>query len=90
MTSEVARPRGADEVRVALTDAAARLLGQRSPGRISGRDLAGEAGVNYGLIHYYFGSKDEGLRAASPSERPTRRVASGAIIVERTGYLLAP
>ena len=58
-------------MRVALTDAAARLLGQRSPGRISGRDLAREAGVNYGLIHHYFGSKQallqEGLASLAGS-----------------------
>lgn len=30
----------------------------RSPRQVSGRELAQVAGVNYGLIHHYFGTKD--------------------------------
>ena len=30
----------------------------RSPRQVSGRELAQHAGVNYGLIHHYFGTKD--------------------------------
>ncbi len=56
------RPRGAVEVREALVAAAARLLGDSAPGQISGRRLAEEAGVNYGLIHHYFGGKEAVLR----------------------------
>jgi len=55
-------PRGSDEVREALVAAAARLLGDAPPERISGRRLAAEAGVNYGLIHHYFGGKEAVLR----------------------------
>ncbi len=40
-----------------------RLLPERAPSTISGRELAAEAGVNYGLVHHYFGTKDEVLRA---------------------------
>ena len=39
-----------------LMDAAIRLMSRRQPSTISGRDLAAEAGVNYGLVHYYFDS----------------------------------
>ncbi len=49
--------------RDALIDAAKQLLTLRAPGAIVGRDLADEAGVNYGLIHHYFGGKDAALRA---------------------------
>ncbi len=56
------RPRGAVEVREALVAAAARLLGTSAPERISGRRLAEEAGVNYGLVHHYFGGKEAVLR----------------------------
>lgn len=42
--------------RDALIDAAIVLMSRRSPSTISGRDLAAEAGVNYGLVHYYFES----------------------------------
>jgi len=45
-----------------LVVAAARLLGEAPPERISGRRLAEEAGVNYGLVHHYFGGKDAVLR----------------------------
>ena len=45
-----------------LVDAGALLLEDRAPSAISGRQLAGVAGVNYGLIHHYFGTKDEVLR----------------------------
>jgi AcrR family transcriptional regulator len=47
-----------------LIAAGAALLADRAPSAISGRELARAAGVNYGLIHHYFGSKDEVLRQA--------------------------
>lgn len=50
--------RGPDAVRKSLVDAAVQLMAMRSPRQISGRELAKHAGVNYGLIHHYFGSKD--------------------------------
>jgi len=52
------RPRGADEVR-----AAGELLGSKAPHDISGREIAERAGVNYGLIHHYFGGKDALVRS---------------------------
>ena len=79
--------------RQALLDAALRLLADRTPSEISGRDLAGEAGVNYGLVHYYFGSKDDVLRAASTQhmerlvetvmEGGTRAVPADAVMGDR-------
>ncbi len=52
--------RGAKE---RLVDAAKRLLPDRAPSAITGRDLAAEAGVNYGLVHHHFGGKDGALAA---------------------------
>ena len=49
--------------RDALVEAAKRLLTDRAPSAIAGRDLADEADVNYGLVHHYFGGKDGALRA---------------------------
>lgn len=46
------------DVETKLIEAATELLAERSPRRISGRELAQHAGVNYGQIHHYFGSKD--------------------------------
>jgi AcrR family transcriptional regulator len=56
--------RGRAAVEASLVRAAAVLLADREPSAISGRLLAKEAGVNYGLIHHYFGSKDDVLRRA--------------------------
>jgi len=50
--------RGRKAVSDRLLAAAVELMSDRSPQEISGRELASAAGVNYGLIHHYFGSKD--------------------------------
>jgi AcrR family transcriptional regulator len=42
----------------ALLDAAERLLVDVGHARITTRRLAEEAGVNHGLVHYYFGSNE--------------------------------
>ena len=43
----------------AILDAAERLLVEVGHARITTRALASEAGVNNGLVHYYFGSMEE-------------------------------
>ena len=65
--------------RQALLDATLRLTAQRPPSSISGRELAEEAGVNYGLLHYHFGTKDDLVRAAwqQHSERLVEEVMAG-------------
>jgi TetR/AcrR family transcriptional regulator len=45
----------------ALLDAAERLLVEVGHGGITTRRLAQEAGLNHGLVHYYFGSVDNVL-----------------------------
>jgi AcrR family transcriptional regulator len=55
----VSAPRGRDEVRSAVLDAAAALFAQHGPSRTSTRDIAQAAGVNRGLLHRHFGSKEE-------------------------------
>src|SRR3954453_18842117 len=45
----------------AFLDAAERLLIEVGHAGITTRRLANEAGLNHGLVHYYFGSLDEGL-----------------------------
>ncbi len=54
------KPRGRDSVRAALIQTGARLLAERGKAGISVREVAREAGVNHGLVHRHFGSK-EGL-----------------------------
>jgi AcrR family transcriptional regulator len=56
----------------AFLDAAERLLVEVGHAGITTRRLAGEAGLNQGLVHYYFGSLDEVLLQAL--ERFTRRL----------------
>jgi TetR/AcrR family transcriptional regulator len=56
----------------ALLDAAERLLVDVGHAGITTRRLAEEAGVNHGLVHYYFGS-NENLRARA-LERFTERL----------------
>ena len=41
-----------------------RLLPDRPPSTITGRELAAEAGVNYGLVHHYFGGAGVGGKEA--------------------------
>ena len=48
-----------EEATAALLDAAERLLIESGYAGITTRALAAEAGVNHGLVHYYFGSMEE-------------------------------
>jgi TetR/AcrR family transcriptional regulator len=50
---------GRREVVEALLDAAERLLIDQGYGAITTRKLAEQAGINHGLVHYYFGSMEE-------------------------------
>jgi AcrR family transcriptional regulator len=67
---------GAEDARsrnvAAFLDAAERLLVEVGHAGITTRRLAGEAGLNQGLVHYYFGSLDEVLLQAL--ERFTERL----------------
>jgi AcrR family transcriptional regulator len=56
----------------ALLDAAERLLADTGHAGITTRRLAEEAGVNHGLVHYYFGSNEHLLVRAL--ERFTERL----------------
>lgn len=49
--------RGPEQVRESLILAALELLETSSPNLISSRQIARRAGVNYGLIHQYFGGR---------------------------------
>jgi len=59
VTTAVKRPTGRDEVVEALLDAAARLLAVNPPEEVSLRGIAREAGVNHGLVHRHFGTRDD-------------------------------
>jgi AcrR family transcriptional regulator len=51
--------KGRAEATAALLDAAERMLVTDGYARITTRRVAAEAGVNHGLVHYYFGSMEE-------------------------------
>ena len=70
MTSDQASEPGSPQER--LLDAAERLLMTVGYAQITTRRLATEAGVNHGLVHYYFGSNDNLLVQAL--ERFTERL----------------
>ncbi len=59
--------RDAVSARDKLVAAAAELLGEVGPRATSVRMVADRAGVNHGLVHHYFSSKDGLLRAAMES-----------------------
>ena len=61
-------PRGRDEVRSALVAAAAELFAERGVADVGTREIAAAAGVNRGLLHRHFGSK-EALVSAVVADR---------------------
>jgi TetR/AcrR family transcriptional regulator len=56
--AEAARATPREDAETALLDAAERLLVETGYARITTRRVAEEAGVNHGLVHYYFGSME--------------------------------
>jgi AcrR family transcriptional regulator len=70
--SEVAHAGPRELARTALLDAAERLLIEEGHAGITTRKVAAKAGVNHGLVHYYFGSIEELLFQAM--ERYTERL----------------
>lgn len=66
--------------------AAARLMTIKSPSQITGRELAREADVNYGLIHHYFGGKDLACRKAF--RRLAGQYVEGAQADEKQDWIL--
>ncbi len=74
MPEPAARTAGRSAAEVALLDAAERLLVEVGHAGITTRRVAEEAGVNHGLVHYYFGSIDELF--AQVLERFTERLVA--------------
>jgi TetR/AcrR family transcriptional regulator, repressor for neighboring sulfatase len=76
--TDTRRPRRArrarEEVSQALIDAASELFSERPSGHVTVREIAARADVNPALIHRYFGTKDDLMRAAI--EKSQMRIAS--------------
>jgi len=49
---------GPDDAKGAILRAAAELMAERSPSEVTLREIAARAGVNYGLIHRHYRTKD--------------------------------
>jgi AcrR family transcriptional regulator len=80
LDTKISTARSAAET--ALLDAAARLLVEVGYAGITTRRLAEEAGLNHGLVHYYFGSIENVL------VRTLERFAEGLIERQRAMYAL--
>ncbi len=87
MTDPLNDVRGPEAVRRSLIDAAKALSAVRSPRQVSGRELAQRAGVNYGLIHYYFGTKDNVFAQAvtEATETMAKRWDESGVLPVNTG-----
>ena len=52
------KPHGREEVMASVLEAASELFANKGVAGVSVRDIAAKAGVNHGLIHRHFGSKE--------------------------------
>ncbi|MBI9107716.1 MAG: TetR/AcrR family transcriptional regulator [Spirochaetales bacterium] len=69
---------GREAVMRAVIDAACDLFSEKSPSRVSIREIAEKAGVNHGLIHRHFGSKRNLIQAVLTDIDKQIRDASGS------------
>jgi TetR/AcrR family transcriptional regulator, repressor for neighboring sulfatase len=76
--------RSREDVSEALIDAAAALASERGSGHVTVRDIATRAGVNATLVHRYYGSKQNLMRAAMmrAQERLASRIEEVPEVVE--------
>ena len=76
----------------ALVAAATELFAARGPDGVSLREIAAHAGLNYGLIHQYVGSKDDLLRMviAHSTQTTAARLAEAAGVSEALELLQGP
>jgi AcrR family transcriptional regulator len=79
-TATQAAALGRDEVIRRLVAAAVELFAKDGPDGVALRQVASAAGVNYGLIHQYIGTKDDLLRLVfrSVSEQAAERLSTAS------------
>lgn len=75
-----------------IVAAASELFAEHGPARVSLRDIARAAGVNYGLIHQYVGSKDDLLRLVFrySSQQWSHSFADAEGVEGAVDYLMRP
>ncbi len=71
------KPKGREEVVAALIEAAAELVSKRGFAAVSVREIAARANVNHGLVHKYFGSKENLIRMTLEQLASAFREAAG-------------
>lgn len=83
------RPRGRQEVIDALLASSRRLIAERGPS-VALRDIAEDAGVNFGLLYHYFGTKDQlvDIVYQAAAESMADRLAGVANLDEAIGQLM--
>jgi AcrR family transcriptional regulator len=70
---------GKEAVMQAVIEAACELLMEKSPSQLSIREIAKKAGVNHGLVHRHFGSKQNLIsQVVEHIDRQMREAAKGS------------
>jgi TetR/AcrR family transcriptional regulator, repressor for neighboring sulfatase len=84
------RPHGRDDVIDAILRSARSLIAERGPG-VALREIAENAGVNFGLLYHYFGTKDQLIDEvyAEATRAAAARLAESAHIDDALGMLMA-
>jgi len=67
-------PKGEEDRREQIMDAALRVFARKGFDRASNKDIAREAGITPGLIYHYFASKDALLQATIQARSPVQTV----------------
>ncbi|MGV9866304.1 TetR/AcrR family transcriptional regulator [Rhodococcus koreensis] len=80
---------GDRDSRTELIMAAQRLLSQRPPSGITGKQIARESGIHYGLIYHYFESK-EALFLEAMQQLTADYISDREVVVDRSQPLPPP
>jgi len=85
-----AGPRGREQVESAILASARKLIAERGPSGVALRDIASDAGVNFGLLYHYFGTKEQLLNDvyAQATENAAIRLAEVEHLDEALAVLM--
>ena len=84
------RPRGREQVESAIRASARKLIAERGPSAVALRDITDDAGVNFGLLYHYFGTKDQLVDDvyARATEAAARRLREAEHLDDALGVLM--
>jgi TetR/AcrR family transcriptional regulator, repressor for neighboring sulfatase len=85
-------PRGRDQIVESIIDATLSLWASKGPAELSLRGIAARAGVNYGLVHRHFRTKEAVIRAAMDRvvERSVHFIEGSNDLVDAMDKVLPP